>query len=486
MSENRTLRSRAMQGLFWSLLQNIVGRLMSVLLFILLARFVTPDEFGFASTAIVVVSFLAVIADFGMGDALVQRPQLRPGDPDLALYASLAGSVILAGLLIVAAVPVARIMKAEALAPYLQYAALFCPILVAISFQEALYRRAELFRALALRTVFGIFASGVVGLTLALNRWGAWALLGQFSTQVVISALWLWSRSTWRPSRALDPAVLHQLLRFGVSLVLLRAIDFVAMRSIDFVILGRHGATALGLFAVSMRIDQTLTQLVQVSVSAVALSFLSRIASDPQRLARSFLRTVSLCATFGTPAFLGVAALSPDLVRIALGGQWIGADEIVRPLLIVGGVQCIQFICGSYLIAMGRPGTLLGLIVVKTLIVIFGILIVKNQNLQETVITYSLLLLCEAPITFGVMVYSLSIKWSDLATAIIAPCGASILSFVVSEVVRGEFTAQLPPNLLMVLIFAIFVTVFFGILISCALGQFKDNVGFVLSGLRRQ
>lgn len=486
MSQNPTLRSRAMRGLFWSLLQNVVGRLMSVLLFILIARFVTPDEFGFASTAIVVVSFLALIADFGMGDALVQRPQLRAGDPDLALYVSLAGSVILAGLLIAAALPIARIMKAEALAPYLQYAALFCPILVLISFQEALYRRAELFRALALRTVFGIFASGVVGLTLALNGWGAWALLGQFSTQVVLSALWLWSRSTWRPSRAPDPAVLRQLLRFGGSLVLLRAIDFVAMRSIDFVILSRHGAASLGLFAVSMRIDQTLTQLVQVSVSAVALSFLSRIASDPQRLARSFLRTVSLCATFGTPVFLGVAALSPDLVRLALGSRWMGADEIVRPLLIVGGVQCIQFICGSYLIAMGRPGTLLGLIVAKTLIVVLGLVIVENSDLQETVITYSLLLLCEAPITFGVMVHRLSLRWSDLASAIIAPCGASILAFVVAEIVRAELTAKIPANLLMVLIFTIFVTVFFGILFSCAIRQFKDNAGFVLSGLRRQ
>ena len=486
MSRNQTLRSRAMRGLFWSLLQNIVGRLMSVLLFILIARFVTPDEFGFASTAIVVVSFLALVADFGMGDALVQRPQLRPGDPDLALYVSLAGSVVLAGILIAAALPIARVVKADALAPYLQYAALFCPILVLISFQEALYRRAELFRALALRTVFGIFASGVVGLSLALNQWGAWALLGQFSTQVVLSAIWLWSRSTWRPSRALDPAVLRQLLRFGVSLVLLRAIDFVAMRSIDFVILSRHGAASLGLFAVSMRIDQTLTQLVQVSVSAVALSFLSRIASYRQRLARSFLRTVSLCAYFGTPVFLGVAALAPDLVRLALGSQWMGADAIVRPLLIVGGVQCIQFICGSYLIAMGRPGTLLGLIVAKTSIVLLGIFLIENSNLQETVITYSLLLLCEAPITFGVMVYSLSLRWSELASAIIAPCGASISAFVVAEIVRAEFATQFQPNLLMVLIFAIFVTVFFGILFSCAFRQLRDNVGFVFNGLRRQ
>lgn len=414
MAHLENLGGRAFQGLCWSLAQSWGGKALNLLLYLILARLLSPAEFGIAAAVALVLMLQHLVAEFGFGDALIQRAQLSRQDITLPFLAGVSASVILSLVIALFAHQIERLINVPNLAPYLVVASLFAPLAAATAFQEALYKRDLDFMPLAIRQFVALAVSGVIGVSCAFSGMGAWSLIVQSVIYTVVSSLWLWRKPRWVPVRQYDFVSFRSIGAFGASIFSTRLIDFFATRAIDFVIVTLHGAAALGLYTIGAKLYQTAMELLFRAVMDVSLSALSKIAYDRARLAVTYRRVVSASSLFGTPVFFAMAALSPEITYILFGGKWAGSELIMTPLMLIGGVQCIQFVNGPYLTAIGRPHLTLWLTLIKLAAVLPAIILIPSGNVGKLVDVYVLALLVVTPFSFGLVAKELGIRLRDI------------------------------------------------------------------------
>ncbi|GGE01183.1 lipopolysaccharide biosynthesis protein [Aureimonas endophytica] len=445
MSDSISLRRRAASALLWSSIQSWGGRVVSLLVFVLLARLLNPADFGLASSAFLIMTLLNLVAEFGCSDAIVQRRDLRPADVNLPFYVAMTISTTLATSMVIFAPQIASLMEVPGLTPYLRGAAMITPFMTFTSFQEFMYRRALMFRQLAVRTILGTIVGGIVGVGMAFAGFGTWSLICQFAAQTIVGAIWVWHAPVWKPSLELHPKSAMEIGAFGSRVVTKFVVDFATGKSVDFIILVVYGAAALGLFTVASRLYLLLLQLLSTSISSVVLSMLAKISDDLERVRRLYIRSTSICTSFGTPVFVGLAAIAPEVNHLMFGEKWAGADRVMIPLLLIGGIHCTQSINGAYLTAVGRPQTLLNVTIVKALVVLPPLYFIRFDSVAATADFYALCLLAITPIDFFVTLRGLKLDWKAVVRPLGIPFLACIAGFALSLAVRNE-VSSLPDN----------------------------------------
>ena len=414
MAHLENLGGRAFNGLCWSIARSWGGKAVNLLLYLILARLLNPAQFGIAAAVALVLMLQHLIAEFGFGDALIQRAQLPEQDITLPFLAGVSSSVVLSVAIALFSHRIERLINVPGLAPYLTVASLFAPLAAATAFQEALYKRDLDFMPLAIRQFVALAVSGVIGVCCAFSGMGAWSLIVQSVIYTIVSSLWLWRKPRWKPIRRYDWVSFRAIGTFGASIFSTRLIDFFATRAIEFVIVTMHGAAALGLYSIGAKLYQTAMDLLFRTVMDVSLSALSKIAHDRARLAVTYRRVVSASSMVGTPAFFAMAALSPEITHILFGGKWAGSELIMAPLMLIGGVQCIQFVNGSYLTALGRPHLTLWLTLIKLAAVLPAIILIPSGTVDKLVDIYVLALLVVTPFTFALVAKELGIRLQDI------------------------------------------------------------------------
>ena len=265
-----SLRDVAVRGLGWTLLRTVSSRLVSSLVFFVLARLLDPADFGTVALASVFVVLLSLLVESGFGEALVQRGTVTARDLDTGFWANTAMGIGLACLLAGTAPLIAAPFHQPDLGPVLQ---VLSPALVLAglsSVPQALLRRELAFRQLALRGIAGTVAGGVVGVGMALAGFAVWSLVGQALANALIGAVVLWLGCSWRPGRDVSRATFGELSRFGANVLGERVALFISRRSDDFLIGLVLGPVALGLYTAAYRILLLFTETLIWTVEAVS------------------------------------------------------------------------------------------------------------------------------------------------------------------------------------------------------------------------
>ncbi|MDB5651428.1 MAG: succinoglycan transport protein [Hyphomicrobiales bacterium] len=425
----------ATSGIFWSVVQTWGARAFTFILFVLLARVLSPTDFGVASAALALLTFAGTMAEFGFGDAIVQRRGLSDEDINLPFYVAVAGSACLAVAAAVGSGALEHALNVPGLAPVVVALAASAPRNTLSTFQEVSYRRQMAFRPLALRIFAANLAAGPAAIICAYAGLGVWSLVVQAYVAAVVGLLWLWRKPVWFPGLVLRTQSFRELARFGASLALMRLIDFAGTRFPDVLILARYGVEAFGLFTVGAKLSQVLMQLLQSALNDVSLSVLSRLSHDRARMAEIYLRAMTMAVYVAAPLFVCAAALAPEICAVLFGARWTGVDEIARPLLLLGALQCVQFLNGPYMSARGRPSAVLLVAIVKHSIVAAGLLLLPKGDVAWMVTLFALLQVAAAPVSFGLALGELglvprlllAVLWPAVMACFIADRAVAVL-----------------------------------------------------------
>lgn len=405
------------------------GKLLQFVLFLFLARLLTQAEFGLAVAVSTFLLLLAALAEFGFGEALIQRRAVDARDIDLPFFLSMSVSFLLGCALALLSSRIEAWSGHAGLAPLLVVAGLALPLATASTFQEALYKRQLDFRTLALRQVVALTLSGAIAIACAFAGWGALSMLIQHLLFVAVSALILWSRPKWTPALSVHKRALPALARYGASVTGNRLLDFFTTRMVEFIILLAHGAAGLGIYAVGARVHVTLIQLFVTSVTDVSFSALSRISHDSDRLRRAYFRSISASALLTVPVFIGVAALSDEYAVLLFGGKWADAAGVMTPLLLAGSVQGVQFINSAYFAALGKPHITLSLNILKFACVATVLIAMPTGSIVTVATLFAAAQLVTTPFSFALVCRHIGIRPYEilrhLAPSYIAALSAS-------------------------------------------------------------
>lgn len=424
------LRQIARHGVIWSVIQNWGGKILTFLLSVLLARLLSPSEFGIASAASLVLILIPMIAEFGFKDAILQRKNLKAEDVNLPFYSSIFVSALMALAVVLMSDRISVWLETPALSLYISVIAGTILINVPSLFQEAVYKRNLKFRILALRTFVASIVGGVAAIVCAWFGFGVWSFVVQAYVVGIVSMIWLWWTPLWRPSLKFDPLSFLQLLRFGLPVVGQRLVDFAGTRFIDLLIIQQLGLALYGVYVVGYRLYQTMMMMLQGAFYEVSLTVLSTIASDQKRIAEVYLKTIGLSASYITPVFVLLAVLSPEICLVLYGDQWRGVDIVSILLLLMGAVQCVQYMNGSFLSARGRPEITLIAGIVKTVAPLAGLLLIPAQTLEGLVVIFVVGQLVAAPVSFFFVARELNLKSIQVIKVLYPAAINGLLSFL--------------------------------------------------------
>ncbi len=326
MSDDPTLASRSARALGWSWAGALVRALLQLVVQIALARLLGPEAFGQAAAALLVLGLAALLAEGGLAAALVQRPQL--GVHDLAIAAGwvLVMSLVVAAIVALAALPIARLLGDARLAAFIVASAAIVPLQALSALPAALLQRQfRIKRLQAIQLLAYVIGYAGLGLALAAAGAGAWSLLAAFALHalVVTVAALAGSGMSWRPRLSGGGA----LRGYGARTTAANLVNW-GLESIDRLLVSRvWGSAALGAYTLAATLARAPVTLLVSSAQPVAFAAAARLQDQDERLARGYLAVVSLALLVAVPLFAFLAWFAGPVVALLYGPQWGAAAQ---------------------------------------------------------------------------------------------------------------------------------------------------------------
>lgn len=321
----KSLTHQTVSGLLWMFLGSGLYAGLRIVTLLLLARLLTPEEFGVVGAAMVVGGFALLLSQAGMEPALIQRPTLEERHVRTALTAFLLLSTSMGALVALASPLIARFFRMDELVPLLLVTAFAFPLQGLMSVPTALLKRRMQFRGLAAIQVvsYGVGYGGV-GITLAWIGAGAWSLVVATLAQSLLAVVLLQVIQPYPKRPLFDRAAFGELMYFGTGFTLARLLNYVALQG-DNLVVGRWlGAAALGLYSRAYQLLIFPVDLFGTVMDQVLFPSMARVQHDSARLATTYRRGVTMIGLVFLPLSTLVILLAPELVLVLLGPQWLG------------------------------------------------------------------------------------------------------------------------------------------------------------------
>ncbi|MEQ9357966.1 MOP flippase family protein [Coleofasciculus chthonoplastes] len=383
-----SIKQKAIKAVIWSAIQNWGSQAGSLIVFVILARLLTPEAFGIVALANVFLAFMNIFLDQGFAKALIQRQDLEPEHLDTAFWTHVSSGIVLTGLSFITAGLVADLFEQPQLIPILQCFSFLFFINSLSHVQKAILMREFAFQTMATRALLGIFIGGFVGIVMALWGFGVWSLVTQQFLYEFVEVFVLWGASDWRPRFKFSLKHFQDLFSFGINIVILQFINFFNKRSDNLLIGYFLGDVALGYYAIAYRVFKVMTQLLVFTTKQVALPTFSRLQTEPERFRKAFYKATKFTSLVAFPTFLGMTILAPELVFVLFGEKWIPAVPVMQVLAFAGIINSISLFKGSVFMAMGKPSWKLKIGLLHTALNLVGFLVAVRWGIVAVALAY--------------------------------------------------------------------------------------------------
>ncbi len=321
---------------------------------IVLARLVSPDDYGIVAMVAAITGFAGLFRDLGLSAAAIQKGTLNQEEMSNLFWMNVGMGAALT-VVLAAASPLVGLFygKAELVEVTLLLSTTF--LIGSLGTQHGALMQRELW--LGRRTVAGVagsLASLVVSIALASKGLGYWALAWGSVVGALLTTCLLVVLSPFRPGRWTRGADIRSMLRFGANVTAFDIVNYVH-RNLDNILIGRFwGADPLGLYNRAYQLLMFPIANLRGPVNAVAFPALSRLQQHPKEFRSYYLNATSLLAVLSMPltAFLFVS--SAPLIELVLGRQWLGVSPIFSWLAVAAFIQPTSGFAGSLLLSLGQ------------------------------------------------------------------------------------------------------------------------------------
>jgi len=343
-------------SLKWSFLAELVSKAISPVVFIVLARLLSPEDFGVMAAALMVIAFSQVFWEAGMGAALIQRQTDVKEAANAAFWINIGLGCIIAAALYVASESIASVFFQDPrVATVLQVMTLLVMLGAVSSVHTALLQKEMSFKKLFWIRFVTVSLPGIASIPLALNGMGYWALVVGALVGQVAQVLMLWYLSQWRPTWGFNAMVAKEMAQFGAWVGASGLLAWFYMWA-DSLIVGMYlGSHELGLYRMGNLFAMMIFAVLLGSIAPVLYSHLSRMGQNRQRLRNAIERVIKLIIMVSIPTGLIIYSLSDQIGAVLFGEKWEGVGFVLGVMALVHGFAWIVGMNGNVYRAMGKP-----------------------------------------------------------------------------------------------------------------------------------
>ena len=392
---------------------------------LMVARLLRPYDYGVMTTGMIFIALADVLAEAGVGRALVQKERLEPKDLAEGFTLSLILSITLCALLFAAAPWAGAFLDDPELPPLLRLLALSLLLTPLRAIPLALLERNLELRRQSVAYALSVIVPLSLVLCLALGGYGFWALAwGTLATRA-LEAVMLPYLAGWWPSIVMPGRHAMELLKFGIH-VSLGAFLWFAWSNADYAVASKViGPAALGYYALAFQLISLPVQKLTGNVNQAVYPLYCRLQQDRVRLRDWYLRVTALLSLLGMPVLGDMAIVADDAFALVLGEKWLPAVVPFRVLAVVGMWMTVSYSLSPLINALGRPDINLRYTIISTIVLPTGFVILG--------LTHGLIGICLA----WLILYPLIEVWIVHSTRHLTGCGVKDLAIAQLPVVMG-------------------------------------------------
>lgn len=427
-------QSNVISGLSWSFAERILAQLVSTVVGIVLARLLAPDDYGIISIVMVFITFYNVFATSGLGTAIVQKKEVDETDYNTAFWLSILQSVLLYLLLFFTAPYISAFYERPILTSVIRVLGLRLIVTSLNTIQQAYLQRVMAFRKFFVATLFGTIVSCVVGIVLAYNGFGVWALVAQYLTNTTIDTIVLCFVCGWNPKFKFSKKKAKEIYSFGWK-VLGTELVFTLESDIRSLAVGRVFGTAdLAFYDQGRKYPSLIVNNINSSATKVLLPVLSREQNEKDKLKTIVRKFVAPLMYFLSPVLIGFAVISNNFVIVVLTDKWLETVPYLVIFCLAYLTRPIETACHQAILAIGRSGLVFWIMIAINgtgiLGVLFSVFVLKSVLWIAlfSLISTGISLLCFLTATNKLIGYRFKEQMCDLLPPI---CMSVIMGVVV-------------------------------------------------------
>lgn len=426
-------KQKVFSNMIWRFLERTGAQLVALIVSIVLARILTPEDYGTIALLLVFINILNVFVDSGLGTALVQKKDADNVDFSTVFYTNVCFCIILYTIMFFFAPLIAKFYKNESLVSLIRVLSITILISGVKNIQQSYVSKTLQFRKFFFATLIGTITAAFIGIWMAYHGFGVWALVAQQLTNLGIDTILLWITVKWRPNFVFSFKRLKGLFSYGWKLLASAILDTVYTNLRQLIIGKKYSAEDLAFYTKGELFPKAIAGNLNNAIDSVLLPTMAAEQDNQERIKAMTRRAIKTSTYCMAPLMMGLAACSPSIIHILLTDKWMPCVPYMIIFCITYCFFPIHTANLNAIKAVGRSDLFLKLEIVK-----------KIVGLTITLIS----------MWFGVMVMAYSLLLSSLLSQIINSWpNKKLLKYGYLEQIK-----DILPGLLLALVMALIVS----------------------------
>lgn len=362
-------------GLIWTYAERLTAQLITIVVTIVLARIISPDEYGIISIVSVFITIANAFVINGFGNSLIQKKDADETDFSTVFYFSLVVSMGLYIVLFLSAPYIAEWYKMPLLKTVIWVMGIRLPIAAINSVQQAYISKKMQFKKFYFATLGGTIISAIVGISMAYFGFGIWSLVAQYLTNVCIDTVVLWFTSGWRPQLLYSHERMKELFSYGWKIMCVGVMTTLYSNLRNLVIGKKYSSAELAFSEKGEQFPSAIAGNINSSITKVLFPVLSEMQSDTEQVKRAVRRSIKIGTYILFPVMTGFAMVSNRFIACFMTDKWIGCVPYLQIMCLTYALQPLQTSALQSIKAMGKSTLYLVVDIAKKIVGIFILLI---------------------------------------------------------------------------------------------------------------
>lgn len=360
-----SLKQKTVKGVGWSFADNIANQGITFLVGLVLARLITPEEYGLIGIILIFVAVFDSIVNCGFSNALIRKNDANDKDYNTVFIVNMVLSVALFIIFFFSAQYIADFFNQPLLKPLTQVMGSIVIIHAFAIIQRTILIKRIDFKTQTKASVISSVSSGIIGITMAFYGYGVWSLVGQQLSRALLNTFCLWIYSHWWPKLQFSWNSFRELFGFGWKLLVSSLIDTI-WKEIYQVVIGKCYAPAtLGQYTRAHQFGSIFSSNLNSVIQRVSYPVLSSMQGDKQRMKEGYRRVIKVTMLVTFVLMLGLAAVSKPMIQVLVGDQWLIAANFLPIICLQMMLYPLHALNLNMLQVQGRSDLFLKLEIIK-------------------------------------------------------------------------------------------------------------------------
>lgn len=374
MSEE-SLKNKTVKGASWSFIDSIAGQGITFLVGLILARLLTPEEYGLIGIITIFIAVFNSIVDSGFSNALIRKNDAKDIDFNTVFISNLIFSIVLFVILYASSPLISKFFNQPQLIPLLRVMGSIVIINAFAIIQRTILVKKVDFKTQTKVSLISSITSGGVGIGMAVSGCGVWSLVGQQISRQFLNTAFLWIYSNWYPKIQFSFNSFKQLFSFGWKLLVSGLIDTI-WREVYQVIIGKcYSPATLGQYTRAHQFASICSSNLTTVVQRVSYPVLSSVQDDKVRLKNGYKRIIKVTMLITFTLMLGLGAVAKPMILTLVGKQWLPCVPFLQIICLQMMLYPLHALNLNMLQVQGRSDLFLKLEIIKKIIAIGPLLL---------------------------------------------------------------------------------------------------------------